>query len=92
MDYVGFTLTRDEIRPAESMTESIQNFPSPKNITQARAFFGLVEQVGFAFSKCADMVHFRHLLSSKTKFVWSDDLEREFGLAKASTVQKYTRM
>ena len=88
MDYVGFTLTRDEIRPAESMTESIQNFPAPKNITQARAFFGLVEQVSFAFSECADIIHFRHLLSPKTKFVWSDDLEREFGLAKASIVRK----
>ena len=31
---------------------------------------------------------FRHLLSPKTKFVWSDDLEREFGLAKASIVRK----
>ena len=88
MDYVGFTLTRDEIKTAESMTESIQNFPAPTNITQARAFFGLVEQVSFAFSKCADMVHFRHLLSPKTKFVWSDDLEREFWLAKASIVRK----
>ena len=42
VDYVGFTLTRDEIRPAAAMTESIRNFPAPKNITQAMAFFGLV--------------------------------------------------
>ena len=34
------------------------------------------------------MAHFRHLLSPKTRFVWSDDLEREFGLAKASIVRK----
>ena len=33
VNYVGFTLTQDEIKPAESMTESIQNFPAPKNIT-----------------------------------------------------------
>ena len=44
--------------------------------------------MSFAFSKCADMVHFRHLLSPKTKLVWTYDLEREFGLAKASMVQK----
>ena len=69
VDYVGFTLTRDEIKPAAAMTESIRNFPAPKNITQARAFFGLVEQVSYAFSNCADMVHFRHLLSPKTQFV-----------------------
>ena len=78
VDYVGFTLTRDEIKPAAAMTESIRNFPAPKNITQARAFFGLVEQVSYAFSKCPDMVHFRHLLSPMTQFVWTDELEREF--------------
>ena len=43
MDYVGFTLTKDEIRPAAEMTEYIRNFPAPKNITQTRAFFGLVD-------------------------------------------------
>ena len=70
------------------MTESIRNFPAPKNITQARAFFGLVEQVLFAFSKCEDMRHFRHLLSPKTQFVWTEELEREFVLAKARIVRK----
>ena len=59
VDYVGFTLTCDEIKVAASMTESIRNFPAPKNITQARAFFGLIEQVLWAFSKCEDMKHFR---------------------------------
>ena len=34
------------------------------------------------------MTHFRHLLSPKTKFVWTEGLEREFGLAKASIVRK----
>ena len=70
------------------MTESIRNFPAPKNITQARAFFGLVEKVSFAFSKCADMIHFRHLLSPKVKFVWTDELAKEFVLAKANIVRK----
>ena len=65
------------------MTESIRNFPAPKNITQARAFFGLVEQVSYTFSKWADMFHFRHLLSPKTQFIWTEDLDREFELAKA---------
>ena len=33
VDYVGFQITKDEIRPAAAMTESIRNFPAPKNIT-----------------------------------------------------------
>ena len=32
VDYVGFTLTRDEIKPAAAMTESIRNFPAPQKI------------------------------------------------------------
>ena len=55
MDYFGFTLTQDEIQPAAEMTESIRNYPVPNNITQARVFFGLVEQVSYAFSKFEDM-------------------------------------
>ena len=40
VDYVGFTLTRDEIKPAESMTESIQNFPAPKILLKLEHFLG----------------------------------------------------
>ena len=34
------------------------------------------------------MRHFRHLFSPKTQFVWTEELEREFVLAKASIVRK----
>ena len=37
VEYVGFQLTKDAIKPADSMTEYIRNFPTPKNITQTRA-------------------------------------------------------
>ena len=70
------------------MTESIRNFPAPRNITDARAFFGLVEQVSFCFSKCADMKAFCHLLSPKVKFLWTEELAREFELAKLNIVKK----
>ena len=49
VEYMGFKVSKDAIIPADSMTESIRNFPQPKNITDARAFFGLAEQVSFAF-------------------------------------------
>ena len=51
MEYVGFKISIDAIIPADSMTEAIRHFPQPKNITDARAFFCLVEQISFAFSK-----------------------------------------
>ena len=67
-------MTIDSIVPADSMTESTRNFPAPQNITDSRAFFGLVDQVSYAVSKCADMVAFRHLLSPKVKFLWTKEL------------------
>ena len=76
VEYVGFKLTKDSIVPANRMTENIRNFPAPKNITYVRAFFGLVEQVSFAFSKCPDMITFRHLLSPKVKLLWTEALAR----------------
>ena len=88
VEYVGFKLTADSIVPPDSMTDSIRNFPRPRNITEARAFFGLVEQVSFAFSKCADMIAFRHLLSPKVKFLWTEELAREVVLAKLNIVRK----
>ena len=90
VEYVRFKLTKDSIVTADSMTESIRNFPAPKNITQARAFFGLVEQISFALSKCADMILFRHLLSPKVKFVWTDELAKEFFLDKANIVRSFS--
>ena len=69
--YVGFKLNKDSIIPADSMSESIRNVPAPWNITEAKAFLGLVEQFSFALSKCADKVAFRHLLSPKVRFLWN---------------------
>ena len=50
-------------------------------------FFGLIEQVSWAFSKCEDMKHFRHLLSPKTQFLWTEELQKEFDLANQSINQ-----
>ena len=44
--------------------------------------------MSYTFSKCADMFHLRHLLSPKTQLIWTEDLDREFELAKASIVCK----
>ena len=87
MEYVGFKLTKDAILPADSMTEAIRKFPQPTNISDARSFFGLIEQVSFAFSKCDDMKAFRHLLSPKMKFEWTQELSRAFELAKEDFIK-----
>ena len=49
VEYVDLKLSKGAIIPADSMTDSIQNFPEPRNITDARAFLVFVEQVSFEF-------------------------------------------
>ena len=79
-------MKNDSIVSADSMTESIRNFSAPKNIIGAKAFFGLVEQVSFSFSKCADMISFNHVLSPKVKIVWTEALVKEFKVLRVTAL------
>ena len=47
VEYVGFEITMDSVKPASSMLQAIKEFPAPTNITQIRSFFGLVNKVSF---------------------------------------------
>ena len=41
-DFLGFRLTTDGLAPQESKLRAVRDFPMPKNLTQLRAFIGLV--------------------------------------------------
>ena len=66
IEFGGFLLTKDGYRPANHMIEAIRNFPAPTNVTGVRSWFGLVNQVAYAFSQAEVMAPFRELLKSKT--------------------------
>ena len=53
-------------------------FPTPKNIADIRSWFGLVNQVAYAFSMTARMLPFRDLLKPSTPFRWDDSLNQLF--------------
>ena len=48
--FAGFEITLDSVRPARKYLDAIQNFPRPCNITDIRSWFGLVNQVSYAFA------------------------------------------
>ena len=68
--------------------KSIREFPRPTNISGVRAWFGIVEQVSFAFSKIREMGAFRELLSLKEEFSWNEDRQRDFEGAKQQKADK----
>ena len=86
LEYVGFWLMRDGVRPSDETLAAIENFPRPTDITGIRSWYGLVEQVSFAFAKSALMEPFRGLLKKDSVYAWTPELEKAFVIARAEIV------
>lgn len=41
IDYLGYEISRDGLRPGETKTLAVSNFPTPTNVHQVRQFIGL---------------------------------------------------
>ena len=68
VEFAGFEITNDCIRPANKYFDAIRNFPQPKNITDIRSWFGLINKVSYTFSMTEKMLPFRELLKQNQKF------------------------
>ena len=51
VEFAGFEVTLDGYRPLKKMLEAVKNFPTPKNITDVRSWFGLINQLAYAFAQ-----------------------------------------
>ena len=71
------------------MLSSIRNFPRPVDISGIRAWFGLVVQVAYAFSKTDVMLPFRDLLKSMEPFKWTHVLQLAFEDAKETVSEQF---
>ena len=90
IDFAGFQISPTCLMPSEKMLESIRKFPTPTDISGIRAYFGLINQVAYAFAMTEEMHPIRHLLSPKTHFEWTPQLERLFQQSKEVIVDKIT--
>ena len=78
VEFAGFVITLDNVRPCGKYLQAIRDFPTPRNITDVRSWFGLVNQVAYTFSMADRMQPFRHLLKPDNPFVWDDELDKLF--------------
>ena len=67
MEFEGFRVTADGIKPSESILKDIANFPEPTTIKKARRWFGLIEQVAWSHSIGDTMTNFRDLVKPTNK-------------------------
>ena len=74
-------------RPTKKTVSAIKDFPTPQNITDIRAWFGIVNQVAYTFSQKAVMAPFRDLLSSKKKLYWDEAMDHAFHQSKEEIIR-----
>ena len=88
VDFAGLTVTPTNVRPSAKFLDAIRNFPTPTNITGARAWFGLINQGAYAFAMTQQMKPFRSLLKPSTKFTWTSELDEAFRQSKEIIIKE----
>jgi hypothetical protein len=88
VEFAGFEITMDTVRPCQRYIDAIRNFPTPTSITDVRSWFGLVNQVSFAFAATDSMLPFRALLKPGTPFQWTYELNQIFNESKSFIISE----
>ena len=88
VDFAGLTITATNIRPSSKFIDAIRNFPVPTDITGARAWFGLIYQGAYAFSRTTQMKPFRTFFKPSMKFVWTEELTKAFEQSKEVIIRE----
>ncbi len=86
--FAGFEITQEAVRPCQESLDAILNFPRPQNISDMRSWYGLLNQVAYAFSIAEHMQPFRHLMKPGTPFVWSSELDELFEESKQAIIRE----
>ena len=93
VEFAGLDVTMDGVKPCRKFLDSIRSFPRPNTLSEARSFFGMINQVAYSFSMSSIMEEFRHLLKPDTwseGFTWSEELVSKFDTAKEEIVKAVT--
>ena len=86
--FAGFEVSPTSVSPCPKSIEAIQHFPTPRNITDIRSWFGLINQVSYAFASAPRMAPFRSLLKPGARFVWTEELQQAFTESKSAIISE----
>ena len=88
VEFAGFQIGLNDVKPAKHLSEAILKFPSPKSLTDLRSWFGLINQVAYTFSVAKETQPFRDLLKPKATFLWTNELEDLFQKSKRNIINE----
>ena len=78
VEFAGFEISPTSVKPCSKVSQAIKDFPIPRNVTDIRSWFGLVNQVAYAFAVADHMQPFRDLLKPDQPFAWTEHLDHLF--------------
>lgn len=79
VDYLGHTISAKGLRPSPSKIRAITEVPQPTNISQLKAFLGLVNYYAkFLPDSATKLAPLYQLLQKDCKWKWTDEQEQSF--------------
>ena len=84
VEYLGHTISADGLRPSQKKVRAIMQAPKPHNVSQLRAFLGLVNYYGKFLSQLSStLAPLYRLLEKQNKWNWGPAQDRAFQAAKS---------
>jgi hypothetical protein len=78
VEFAGFAITPNHVRPCQKYLAAILNFPRPTNVTDIRSWFAAADR----------MLPFRESLKPGSQFTWTEELNQLFEESKKVIVNK----
>ena len=87
VEFAGFRVSESAIEPLPKYLDAIRGFPTPKNVTDVRSWFGLVNQMA-NYAQLRDLIApFKVFLSPRHQFSWSAELDDIFEASKDAIIR-----
>ena len=79
INWLGFTFSKNGVKPIESKTAAIAEIKAPKTLKQLRSFLGSVHHLSKFIPNLAKICHpLRPLLKKNGKFLWTENHQTHF--------------
>ena len=83
IEWLGHNITQSGVTPLSSKTDAIGKLAAPTNLKNLRSFMGSVHHLGKFIPNLSQLCYpLRPLLKKNTKFIWTDEHEKQFCLIK----------
>lgn len=83
IEYLGHRITKEGLKPAESKVRTISQAPAPRNVSELKAFLGLLNYYGkFLPNLSTTLAPLHKLLAKRAHFQWNHSQQDAFNTVK----------